>query len=140
MKQNNFMEKKHSRLGLIQSRGIGDIIIALPIAKWYHDRGFEVFWPIDRRFYSSMKDAVNYVNFMPFEFNSTMSDFYTKPLELLHKAKCEKIINLYSYLSGFPIYKKELSESLTFDQYKYAISQVPFEEKWNLIIKRNKSR
>jgi hypothetical protein len=37
-----------------------------------------------------MKDAVNYVNFMPFEFNSTMSDFYTKPLELLHKAECEK--------------------------------------------------
>jgi len=33
---NSSMSKK---LGLIQSRGIGDIIIGLPIAKYYHDRG-----------------------------------------------------------------------------------------------------
>ena len=129
-----------TRIGLIQPRGIGDIIIALPIAKWHHDRGAEVFWPIDQKFLPSMKEAVDYVNFMPFIFNSTITGYYTKPLELLHMAKCTKIISLYSYLSGLPIYKKELSESLTFDQYKYAISQVPFKEKWNLKIKRNEKR
>jgi hypothetical protein len=112
-------------------------VIALPIAKWYHDRGHEVVWPIDEKFYPSFKDSISYVKFIPFPFKHTISGFYTTPLELLRANNCSKIINLYSYLGGLPIFKKSLSNSLSFDQYKYAISNVPFKEKWNLSIKRN---
>ena len=125
------------RLGLIQSRGLGDIIIALPIAKWHHDRGTDIYWPIDEKFLPSFKDSINYVNFIPFAFKPTLSGFYTTPLEMLHAQKCDKIINLYSYLSFLPINNSRLSRSLSFDQYKYAISDVPFKEKWNLIIERD---
>jgi len=61
-------------LGLIQSRGIGDIIIALPIAKYYHDRGVEVYWPIDARFLPSFQNAVDYVKFIPFPFHPQSTD------------------------------------------------------------------
>jgi hypothetical protein len=133
----NASSSSKPRIGLIQSRGLGDIVIALPIAKWYHDRGYEVVWPIDEKFYPSFKDTINYVSFIPFKFQPTITGFYAKPLEILNTQNCEKIINLYSFLSNLPVYRKKLSSSLSFDQYKYAISKVPFKEKWNLIIKRN---
>jgi len=128
------------RIGLIQSRGLGDIIIALPIAKWYHQLGYRVLWPIDEKFHSSFKNTIDYVDFIPFKFEATLAGFYTNPLKILHENKCVKIITLYSYLSKFPIHRIDLYASLTFDQYKYAISNVPFEEKWHLIIRRNKNR
>lgn len=136
----NFEKKSNNgrqRLGIIQSRGLGDIIIALPIAKWFQDRGTDIYWPIDEKLHPSFKNSVNYVNFIPFAFKPTLSGFYADPIELLHAQKCDKIINLYSYLSFLPINNSRLSRSLSFDQYKYAISDVPFKEKWNLIIERD---
>jgi len=35
------------QIGLIQTRGIGDIIIALPIADFFTAKGYKVTWPID---------------------------------------------------------------------------------------------
>ena len=61
-------DQSRRTLGLEQTRGIGDIIIALPIAKWYHDRGVKVYWPIDERFFGSFNRAVDYVEFLPFSF------------------------------------------------------------------------
>lgn len=136
----NVSSSPKPRIGLIQSRGLGDIVIALPIAKWYHDLGFEVIWPIDEKFYPSFKDSADYVNFIPFKFMPSLEGFYTTPLKLLHENKCSKIFTLYSYLSNLPINQRDLYNSLTFDQYKYAISKVPFQEKWNLCIKRDKQR
>jgi hypothetical protein len=128
------------RLGLIQSRGIGDIIIALPIAKYYHDRGWQVCWPIDRRFLPSFVSAVDYVEFIPFDFEPTLEGFLMKPMRLLKEKGCEKIIPLYSHLSGTSIANADYFRSLKFDEYKYAIAGVPFAEKWNLQIKRDASR
>ena len=34
------------KLGIIQTRGLGDIHIALPIAFFYKKKGFEIYWPI----------------------------------------------------------------------------------------------
>jgi hypothetical protein len=128
------------KLGLIQSRGIGDIVIALPIAKYYHDRGYEVYWPIDSRFAPSFGAAAGYVNFIPFEFSANARGFIHAPVELLRKAGCEKLIALYSYISGENISNKALFNSLKFDEYKYAIAGVPFREKWNLDIRRDPVR
>ena len=128
------------RLGLIQSRGIGDIIIALPIAKYHHDRGWHVCWPIDRRFLPSFVSAVDYVEFIPFDFEPSIEGFLMKPMRLLKEKGCEKIVPLYSHLSGTSIANADYFRSLKFDEYKYAIAGVPFSEKWNLQLKRNPER
>lgn len=132
------------KIGLIQSRGIGDILIALPIAKYFRDQKHTVYWPIDERFAPSFLPAVDYVNFLPFPFEATLDGFVNRPRKLLEEAGCEKIISLYSYLtgdgSGGALYDKRLSASLKFDEYKYAIAGVPFLEKWRLNIRRNRKR
>jgi len=133
-------QKMKRKLGLIQSRGIGDIIIALPIAKYYHDRGVEVHWPIDERFLPSFRNAVDYVNFIPFPFQSTIEGFFNTPVNLLKGVPCDRAVSLYSYLSKTTICNKAFYASLKFDEYKYAISGVPFAEKWNLVIKRDPER
>jgi hypothetical protein len=81
-------------LGLIQSRGIDDIIIALPIAKYCHDRGVGVHWPIDQRFLPSFLGAVNYVNFIPFR--ATIDGFLNTPFRLLDAVLCSRVVTLYS--------------------------------------------
>jgi len=127
-------------LGLVQSRGIGDIIIALPIAKYYHDRGIEVHWPIDERFLTSFRGAVDYVKFIPFSFRFTVDGFLHTPLRLLKAVPCDRMIALYSHLSNTAISNRAFYASLKFDEYKYAIAGVPFAEKWNLAIKRDPAR
>jgi hypothetical protein len=133
-----------TKLGLIQSRGLGDIIIALPIAKYYHDRGIRIHWPIDERFLPSFSESVDYVNFIPFRFEPDLDGFLRTPIQLLKEAGCEANLILYSTLTsqatGASYCNKALFNSLKFDEYKYAVSGVPFGEKWNLSIKRNHDR
>ena len=132
------------KIGIIQSRGIGDIVIALPIAQFYIDRGDEVYWPIDSRFLSHFHKSFPDINFIEIDVNvfkeNSLEYFYGIPFEILKGIKCEEIFTLYSYLSDTQIQNVRLSESLTFDAYKYAISKVPFKEKWNLNPVRNQSR
>lgn len=128
------------KIGLIQSRGIGDIIIALPIAKFFSDQGHQVFWPIDERFMASFQPAANYVNFLPFRFESNLDGFLKHPASILQHHGCERIIPLYSYLAGVKVNNQVLFNSLKFDEYKYAVAGVPFGEKWNLCIKRDNQR
>lgn len=133
-----------NKLGLIQTRGIGDIIIAAPIAQYYIDMGKQVYWPVDSRFYPSVQDAFPQIRFIPIDKNETgeasMSYFYTKPLEVLKDQGCDQVYCLYSYLSGLNIVNTKLADSLKFDQYKYAVANVPFANKWNLLLSRNNDR
>jgi hypothetical protein len=100
------------KLGLIQSRGLGDIIIALPIAKYFHDRGWHVVWPIDQRFLPSFAPAVDYVEFVPFEFTASVEGFLMTPLRILKSKGCERIIPLYSYLKGTRLAYADLAAGL----------------------------
>ncbi|MDQ3219259.1 MAG: hypothetical protein ACR2M8_00780 [Pyrinomonadaceae bacterium] len=126
------------RIGLIQTRGIGDIIIALPIADFYEEQGFEVCWPIDRRFVEMFRRIKPSIRFFPVDEGPGF--FYLDPLSILRENDCEKIISLYSYLSNLNIYDGRLSALLKFDEYKYAISGVPFARKWTLKYDRDIER
>ena len=132
------------KLGIIQTRGLGDIVIAVPIAMYYIERGCEVYWPIDSEFISSFEYAFPKINFIPIDIsltgNSTAEYFYHAPLEELNKKDCKSIFCLYSHLSGFDLGHKRLQESLSFDAYKYAVANVPFQEKWNFNPHRNPVR
>jgi hypothetical protein len=132
------------RIGIIQTRGLGDIVIAAPIAMYYINRGCEVIWPIDSEFTSSFIEAFPKITFLPIyksqTGNSTFDFFYSEPLRLLNLKSCDAIICLYSHLSGIDLGNKRLQESLPFDAYKYAIAKVPLEEKWNFNPLRNSVR
>ena len=127
--------------GLIQSRGIGDIIIALPIAKYFSDRGHDVYWPIDRRFLPHFVEAAPYVTFLPVEPGIDPPFYYDDPLAKLREVGCSDIHVLYNALRGREhVVDKKLADYVTFDRYKYAVTGVPFREKWNLSLVRNPER
>ena len=49
---------------IIQPGKLGDIIICLPIAKFYYNKGYKVIWPIFHNFVQMMQNAVEYVDFL----------------------------------------------------------------------------
>jgi predicted nucleotidyltransferase len=109
------------KIGIIQSRGLGDLIIALPIAWNYHRDGHEVFWPICEEFMSTMTKAAPWVNWIPLKTDTHGNFFYFHAMGNLKYRELDEIVCLYQYLSSNP----ELSDPvifpiLKFDQYKYA--------------------
>jgi hypothetical protein len=130
------------KIGIIQTRGIGDIIIALPIAKHFFDNGNEVFWPIDENFLPSFQEVSPWVHWIGVS-RDDANFFYQTPFDLLVKKSVERTIVLYSYLSShLELADKLLQKALKFDQYKYAVSNVPFSKKWTLenCLQRNLAR
>lgn len=131
--------------GIIQSRGLGDIVIALPIAKHYHDQGDEIVWPICKEFHSSFVDTVPWVNWVPIETDATGAFFLETPLRVFKEmgVDADEALYLYQYLNSRPdLTDPELFSILKFDQYKYWISGVPFKNKWQIqdCITRNPER
>jgi hypothetical protein len=120
------------KLGIIQSRGLGDLVIALPIANHYRKEGWEILWPIADEFMSSMKDAVPWIKWIPVKAD-TGPFFWDIPMQRLKNFKCDEIICLYQSLTGHPDFVKRPEFQITgFDQIKYHIAQVPFKDKWTL--------
>jgi hypothetical protein len=131
------------KLGIIQSRGLGDIIIALPIAKHYADQGYEVYWPVCQQFWASVKDTAPWVKWIPIPEDSRGDFFYTEPMKRLKAFKCDETMCLYQSLNVAP----ELSEVpwfqiQKFDEFKYTKAGVSFLKKWTLkdCITRNSER
>ncbi len=128
-------------IGIIQPRGLGDIIIALPIARYFAKRGRMVLWPIDRRFMTSLERHAPYVAFLPFDFEDTIACYADIPEALLVAQGCSERLVLLSHLEGQSHrIDQRLSVALKFDEYKYAIAGVPFAEKWRLEIQRDDKR
>jgi len=132
------------RVGIIQTRGLGDIIIAAPIAQYLIAQGNEVHWPIDSTFLEAFRYAFPEINFIPVNplesKPNTKEYFHLTPILELQKVNCSKIFCLYSHLTNHNPENIRYQQSLTFDMYKYAITNVPFKEKWNLTLRRNKKR
>lgn len=130
-------------IGLIQSRGIGDIVIALPIATAFAEQGHRVVWPVDARYHACFAAAAPWIEFLPLSPDSPADRYYfLEPLRLLQAHGCDRIFSLYSRLAipGVDAVNAGLAQSLTFDQYKYAITGVPFARKWDLRIERDPKR
>lgn len=152
------------KLGFVQARGVGDIIIAMPILKWYYSRGHEVHLVCDKQYVKSLSYAFPYVTFhgvydeeKNLVGNIANKFWYEEPKSILEKAGCEHIISFpyeevdaanngglpkeLAHRVGGPFeagaVQKNLTFHLNFDQFKYALAGVPFEEKWNLDLRRN---
>jgi len=134
------------RIGLIQTGAIGDIFIAAPIAQYFIDQGHEVYWPIDSAYLGFTRAALPEINFLEISRAATgfrsFEYFVQSPLHQLKSLGCDKIIPLYSALGdrGEGIVNPTYAASLKFDEYKYAVSGVPFQRKWTLKIHRDYDR
>ena len=129
------------KIGLIQTRGIGDIVIALPIARHFVDQGHTVVWPIYAPYVRPFQAAAPYVEFLPLA-GEDGDWMLPKPLEALRECGCDRILPLASYIGGHAglVASPALAGVMKFDQYKYAVAGVPFREKWNLQIVRDRAR
>jgi|688.fasta_scaffold35191_2 hypothetical protein len=126
------MKIKREKLGIIQSRGLGDIFIALPIAYYYHCQDRAVYWPICTQWVEEMTEIAPWCTWIPVT-PDRGEFFYDRPLELLKQRGCEEIIPLYQALSGHREFLSEpYFQHVSFDQYKYLRAGVPFSEKWQL--------
>ena len=131
-----------NKIGIIQTRGLGDIHIALPIALYYKKQGYEVYWPIVNEWVDQMVHYVSWINWIPIPTDNG-SFYYDTPLAKLEELKMDRIFCLYAFLKG----KSELSNvpyfpHTSFDEFKYIKAKVPFSNKWKLneCIKRDSSR
>ena len=121
-------------IGIIQSRGLGDLFIALPIALHYREQGYDrVLWPICEEFMSTMTKAAPWVEWIPLKTTRDGSFFYHHAEKNLKYRGCEEIICLYQFLSNMPeLSDPDLFPIMKFDQYKYAAAGVPFKNKLRL--------
>ena len=126
---------QNMKKGFIQSRGIGDLIIALPIAKHYKDQGYEIYWPVCEQFVNQMMEVAPWVGWIAVPVDDRGEFFYENPVKQLRALGIteEDTVYLYQYLSSHPE-KTNRSHfaQFKFDQYKYAAVDLPFSLKWEL--------
>jgi hypothetical protein len=116
---------------------IGDIIICLPIAEYFYNKGHTVHWIVWEHMYSHFtKGNIEYVNFIPIKCDENCmevslgicKDNYWSPLDL-------SFTNIGAW--GNDNSKKYLEQDKhSFDEFRYHLANVPFENKWTLNIKR----
>ena len=120
------------KLGIIQSRGLGDIVIALPIADYWRQEGYDIYWPICHEFISHFDQVVPWVRWLPVNTDNG-SFFYDQPRLKLVEEGVEEFLCLYQALTGHPELTARPEFQITkFDQLKYHAAGVPFLRKWQL--------
>lgn len=130
-------------LGILQPGRIGDIVISLPIAKYYYDKGYKIVWPIASPFIPFLTAAVDYAQFIPVRHNNMVdtANWHLEAENILNSFNCDKVVDLLFNMTDTNKASGEWKNSgMKFDEYRYKISDVPFEEKWNLQINRNEKR
>ncbi|NBO99891.1 MAG: hypothetical protein EBU90_07150 [Proteobacteria bacterium] len=120
------------KIGIIQSRGLGDIVIALPIAYHYHQEGHNIHWPIVDTWVEQMQTVAPYVTWHPVKPDHGPF-FYDTPQAILRDLGVDEVLCLYNSLTGHPEFADTAYfQHVTFDRFKYLRAGVPFQKKWQL--------
>jgi len=121
------------RIGIIQPGRIGDIVICLPIAKYYYDLGYKIIWPICYNYIKHFQDYIDYVNFVPITNNlwKCINEARNNVID------CKRLELAFSYPNTPDTTLLFDSQNIPFDELKYKIANVPFDKKWVLDINRN---
>jgi len=122
---------EREKLKIIQPGRIGDILIVLPIAKYYYERGYEIVWPV----FDEYLPLFNYVDYVSAVGIGIFDGAYRRAIELM--PGCEKL----DLGIGFPGHRENQtwkSTGLSFDEWKYKKADLPLELKYTLSINRNK--
>lgn len=126
------------RLGIIQPGRLGDIIICLPIAKYYFDRGYEISWPVLCDYFDIFRD-IDYIEAVSLKCDINNSVLRAK--EICNQAQCEELDLSFGFFgSSVAEYHSNTNYAPNFVEAKYKLSNVPLKERWNLHFKRDKLR
>lgn len=115
---------------MIQPGAFGDIIVCAPIAKWYYDAGFDIYWPTVAKFQ-------NLVNELPYVNHVLLDDEEVWDADWLRSdvIKCLQMVDRYDFVLNLadrgPHLTAELPDEKS-EQCKYRVAQVPFEQKYML--------
>lgn len=123
------------KLLLIQPGAFGDIFVCAPIAKWYADKGYKVYWPARDKFISTIK-YFDYVKPIILSDEILHTDWLRSDVMKILPTinQYDKVLNLADRGPHSTAQKVGLEN---FEQCKYRLSQVPIEEKNNLVWTRN---
>lgn len=120
-------------LGIVQSGGLGDIIIAIPIARHFHDQGRTIIWPLREELMPSFRASVPWVHWVSVPTDPAGRFYYDEPVQRLRALGCSEFICLYQALDGRPaISDVPWFQVQKFDEFKYTRAGVPFLRKWTL--------
>lgn len=127
-------------VGILQPGRLGDIIICLPIAKFYSEQGYKVYWPIFENYVTMLTEVVDYVHFLP-----VTSDVYScvwQARGTFMNYEVTNVIDLAATFPGSTVTEQYVSEGdgfgkEKFDEFKYKLAKVPFNKKWDLQYNRN---
>ena len=127
-------------VGIIQPGRLGDIIICLPIAKYYADKGYNVFWPVPGNYVTMLKEVIDYATFVP-----VIQDVYKcvpEAYEYFNKNITDKLFDIAATFPGSKCTEEyvNLGDGFgpeKFDEFKYRKAEVPFNLKWKLEYNRN---
>lgn len=126
------------KICIVQTGRLGDTIIALPIAKYYYDKGYLVDWVI----HENHKNIFNYIDYInelivvPKEIDIVYS--VIEAYKLLNNREYYNIIDLSIGFPGSLVSNYTNTNFLeSFVHVKYYLANVSIEEKWNLQFNRN---
>jgi hypothetical protein len=123
-------------IAIVQPGKIGDIIICLPIAYSFYRRRQEVIWPVHKSLLPMFESAVDYVKFVPVD----SYDLETS-IAALAPYNPGQILPLGFGFRGYErLTRLWLESKKRFDEYKYHVAGVPFDQKNQLVIKRDRKR
>lgn len=125
------MTEQRPLKGIIQTRGLGDVMIALPIARHYWEQGLQPVWPILSHWVEQMRHYAPWVEWIPIE-QDHGPFFYDKPKFMLEHRGIKDIICFYNALTNHKFHEVEYFQHNKFDQFKYVHAGVPFLKKWTL--------
>jgi len=119
---------------LIQPGAFGDIFVCAPIAKWYADRGYKVYWPITKKFESTL-ERFDYVTPIILSDEVLHEDWLRSDVMKILPTigNYDKVLNLADR-GPHPTAQRP---NENFELCKYRLAEVPFNEKNNLVWTRN---
>lgn len=138
LKKNRFCRMAKKCL-LIQPGAYGDIFVCAPIAKIYHDNGYEVHWPVTKKFISLL-ERFSYVVPILLRDEVLHEDWLRsdvlKCLEYCNTMNFDTILNL---ADRGPHPTAETSNE-NFELCKYRLSSIPIEYKHSLTWNRDEDK
>lgn len=124
--------------GLIRTRGLGDIICALPIAQAWIEAGDQVIWPIDAASVPAFQRVEPRVDWRPV---SRGEGYWLEmPQMILSQCNLDSETILYHSLEGMDIPYPPYHDQMRWDEWMYCVSGVPFARKWDLNVERDEAR
>ena len=129
---------------IIQTGGLGDLFVCAPIAKWYADKGYLVYWPVRDIYFDMMCKYFPYACNLKID-QDYISSHYTRKLtgdwlrddaQYLNDLAKTWHYDLVLDLADRGSQPRERAGE-TFEQAKYRLGKVPYDQKHKLVWQRD---